>query len=333
MRRETTTHAMETTISNTHATVSAGSRTNSSKRAWATDPMVRTRYPRACEDGPVPSGKEERLQAWLAARESVVVAYSGGVDSTFLAAVAHDVLGEGSLAVTADSPSLARSERARAEDIARRFGWSHLVVDTFEMGRAEYTRNAADRCYWCKTELLDVLGPIAEERGAVIVLGTNVDDLGDYRPGQRAVAERGAQAPLVESGLTKDDVRALSRAMGLPTADRPASPCLSSRIAYGVPVTHERLRRIEEAEAFLRSLGFEVLRVRDHDDLARVEVSAEEVARAAALRDDIVRGLSGVGFRYVTLDLAGFRSGSMNAVLPVEEIRIRAGRSDTSASG
>jgi pyridinium-3,5-biscarboxylic acid mononucleotide sulfurtransferase len=188
-------------------------------------------------------------------------------------------------------------------------------VPEHEVEREEYARNSADRCYWCKDELFETLSPIASERGACIAVGTNADDLGDFRPGQRAARERGIVAPLAEVGLTKKDVRDLSADIGLPTADKPASPCLSSRFAYGVRVTPEGLRRVEEAEEIVRSLGFEVFRVRDHGDLARIEVPEQEIERAAALKKELATKLAALGFRYVTLDLVGFRSGSMNEVL------------------
>ena len=267
------------------------------------------------------AAKRAALGDNLRALGRVVVAYSGGVDSAFLAASAHSALGPDCLAVTAVSPSLADRERREARGLAERNGWNHLEVPTHELDRAEYARNDPDRCYWCKTELFEVLGPLAARRDAVIAVGTNADDLGDYRPGLRAAREHRVVAPLAEVGLTKQDVRALSAALGLPTSAKPASPCLSSRFAYGVPVTSEGLRRIDRAEEFVRSLGFDVLRVRDHGDLARLEVSAEDLPRAAALAAPISSGLRELGFRYVALDLVGFRSGSMNEVLPAPGFR------------
>jgi uncharacterized protein len=267
------------------------------------------------------AAKQDALRGVLSRLEAAVVAYSGGVDSTFLAASAHEVLGVRSVAVTAVSPSLARRELREAKAVARRMGWNHLVVGTKEVWREEYARNAPDRCYWCKTELFEVLEPIARDRRAAILVGTNADDLGDYRPGLRAAEEHSVRAPLVEAGLAKSEVRALSSMLGLSTADKPASPCLSSRFAYGVRVTAEGLRRVERAEEVIRSLGFEIFRVRDHGDLARIEVAPPEIARAAALSPTIQRELTSLGFRYVTLDLAGFRSGSMNEVLPPPKLR------------
>jgi pyridinium-3,5-biscarboxylic acid mononucleotide sulfurtransferase len=266
------------------------------------------------------SSKRDALIALLSEMPAVVVAYSGGVDSTFLASVAHDVLGAKSLAVTARSPSLAQRDLEAAVDIARRFEWNHLVADTGELAREEYARNSSDRCYWCKTELLQVLGPIAARRGAIVLMGTNADDLDDYRPGIKAATEHGARAPMAEAGLTKAEIRELSAALGLPTADKPASPCLASRFAYGVRVTPEGLRRVERAEEIVRSFGFTELRVRDHGDLARIEVPAEQVQRVAELRDALEGALRELGFRFVTLDLTGFRSGSLNQVLPAPKI-------------
>jgi len=245
----------------------------------------------------------------------LVTAYSGGVDSAFLASRAHAVMGRGALAVTAVSASLARREREAAAELARRFGWNHLEVDANELQREEYVRNSSDRCFWCKTELFDVIEPIARDLDAPIALGTNVDDLGDHRPGLEAARNRKARAPLVEAGLDKAAIRELSRRAGLPTAEKPASPCLASRLAYGVAVTEERLERVDEAEEVIRGLGFDVLRVRDHGDLARIEVPEEDIDRLLADRARIAAELAALGFRYVTVDLAGFRSGSLNEVL------------------
>ncbi len=262
------------------------------------------------------SQKHRAVSDLLSDLGRVVVAYSGGVDSAFLAAVAHDALGNDSLAVTAVSPSLARSELSRARELAVDRGWNHTTIRTHEVGREEYSKNDPDRCYWCKTELFETLRPIASELGAEIVVGTNVDDLGDHRPGLRAADENGILAPLVVAGLTKTEIRGLSGDLGLPTATKPSSPCLASRFAYGVRVTPEGLRRVDRAEEFIASLGFEVFRVRDHGDLARVEVPIQDIGRAAALGPQITEGLKTLGYSYVSLDLQGFRSGAMNEVIP-----------------
>lgn len=245
----------------------------------------------------------------------VVVAYSGGVDSAVVMAAAHHTLGEDAVAVTAVSPSLARRELDAARRLARSQGWNHRTVGTHEVARPEYARNDPDRCYWCKNELFEALAPIAAARRAAIVVGTNLDDLDDHRPGQRAAGERGVATPLVTAGLGKADVRALAARMALPVADKPASPCLASRFAYGVRVTPEGLRRVERAEEALAELGFRVFRVRDHGELARIEVPPEEIERAATLAPEIARRLKELGFRYVSLDLEGFRSGALNEVL------------------
>ena len=265
--------------------------------------------------------KASALERNLEDLGAIVVAYSGGIDSATLAAVAHRVLGPATLAVTAVSPSLARRELAEASELARRFEWAHQVVRTHEGEREEYARNEADRCYWCKTELFDVLGPIAKARRAHIAVGTNLDDLGDYRPGLRAASERNIATPLADCGFTKQDVRTLAARLGLPTAQKPASPCLASRFAYGVRVTAEGLERVDLAEEAVRGFGFTVFRVRDHGDLARIEVPPEEIGRAASLREELSDALRELGFRYVALDLVGFRSGAMNEVLPTPTLR------------
>jgi uncharacterized protein len=262
----------------------------------------------------------------LAEFDRAVVAYSGGVDSALLTAAAHEVLGERVIAVTAVSPSLARRERTAAADLAHRFGWQHLEIETAELDRPEYVRNDPDRCYWCKTELFEVLEPLARDRDATVLVGTNADDLSDHRPGTRAARENLARAPLAEVGLTKAEVRALSETWGLPTAEKPASPCLASRFAYGVEVTREGLERIDAAEEIVRGLGLEVLRVRDHGDLARIEVPAESIDAVVAARDQVAAALKELGFVYVTVDLAGFRSGAMNEVLPAPGFRSRGPR-------
>jgi pyridinium-3,5-biscarboxylic acid mononucleotide sulfurtransferase len=267
------------------------------------------------EDARVDVGLARKLSVLhdlLERMERVVVAYSGGVDSSFLMSAAWDVLGKSALAITAVSPSLARTELSEARQLAKSRGWPHEVVSTHELEREEYARNATDRCYWCKRELFDVLDPIAREHQARVVLGTVVDDLGDFRPGLLAAAEYGAGQPLVDAGLTKVEVRALSRAAGLPTAEKAASPCLASRIAYGVRVEAPRLRRVEAAESFLRSLGFDVCRVRDHGDHATVEVDVLSIPRAISLESKIAENLLGLGFTEVVIDPNGYRRGSLN---------------------
>lgn len=258
-----------------------------------------------------------RLQDLLGALDRAVVAYSGGADSAFLADVSHEVLGSRSEAVTAVSPSLAPEERDAARRLAFDRGWRHREVFTNEIERAGYVRNAADRCYHCKSELFDVLTTLFPDRA--ILVGTNLDDTGDHRPGSVAAREREVRAPLLEAGLTKDEIRSLSRERGLATWDKPASACLASRIAYGVEVTSERLERVARAEAFLRSLGLRQFRVRDHGDLARIEVPPEEIPMLAdgSVRERVAELLRELGFVYVTLDLEGFRSGSMNALLHI----------------
>ncbi|TML79820.1 MAG: ATP-dependent sacrificial sulfur transferase LarE [Actinobacteria bacterium] len=264
-----------------------------------------------------PVDRSDALKGIIAELPGAIVAYSGGADSAFLADVAHEVLGPRSIAVTAVSESLAADEREQAAALARARGWRHEEIRTREIERHEYRRNEPDRCFHCKDELFVVLDRLATDRRAIVLVGTNADDTGDFRPGLRAAREHGVRAPLLETGLHKEEIRELSRARGLPTWDKPASACLASRIAYGIEVTPERLDRIAQAEAFIRSLGLRQLRVRDHGDLARIEVPLEEVEQLAepTLRAHIVERLKGLGFVHVTLDLEGFRSGSMNASL------------------
>lgn len=265
--------------------------------------------------------REHALVAILGRHQAVVVAYSGGVDSSYLLAVAVEVLGTGAVAATAVSPSLPASERRAAAALAADLGARHIEVATDEAERAAYRRNDPERCFHCKTALFDVLEPIAARMtGATIAVGTVTDDLGDHRPGQRAAAERGVITPLADAGLAKADVRELSRRRGLPTWDKPAAACLASRVVYGLQVTPARLSRIEQAEAWLRErLGESAnLRVRDHGEIARVEVDRALLPAAAALADELAACLRDLGWTYATLDLSGFRSGSMNNALPAE---------------
>jgi uncharacterized protein len=276
-------------------------------------------------DVQAPAAKLRQLHTILTGMESALVAFSGGVDSTFVVAAAFDALGERALAVTGVSPSIPTSEVEEARELARTIGIRHELIDTSEMDRPGYVENSPQRCYHCKTELYELLASMARERGIAYVLdGCNVDDLGDHRPGRVAAAEQGVRSPLIEAGLTKDEIRALSRERGLPTWDKPAMACLSSRIPYGSEVTVEALERIGAAEAYLRSLGLRQLRVRHHDDVARIEVEAEAIALLVEHRDEVVERLKALGYAYVTLDLAGFRSGSLNDVLPLIEVGSRA---------
>jgi uncharacterized protein len=257
----------------------------------------------------------ERLRATLAAIGPCVVALSGGVDSALVARVAHDVHGRAAVAATAVSASLAAVERAGVERLVRDWGMEWQEVATDELGDARYVANGPDRCARCKSSLMDALGPVAAERGATVVLGVNLDDLDDHRPGQAEAARRGARFPLVEAGLDKAAVRAVSRRLGLATADKPAAACLASRIPYGTPVTVEALGRIGTAEAVLRRLGFEELRVRHYDDVARLEVPIDRLAELVARRDAVVEAVRGAGYRSVTVDLEGLRSGNLNDAL------------------
>ena len=258
--------------------------------------------------------KEAALGDTLSSLGSVVVAYSGGVDSAYLAYVATRQLGERAIAVTADSPSYPERHRQLAIRIAREFGLRHEIIHTSELERPEYRANPANRCYYCKHELYTHLTQIASARGAVVVDGNNADDRGDYRPGRQAAREFGVRSPLDEVNLSKDEIRELSHRAGLPTWDEPASACLSSRIPYHSEVTDEKLRTIEAAEQVLRDLGFRVCRVRHHGELARVEIGRSEMPRALEpdVNGAIVRGLKAAGFTHVTLDLQGYRTGSLN---------------------
>jgi uncharacterized protein len=288
------------------------------------------------ETDPTLVAHRERLVETLRSYGRVAVAYSGGVDSTVVAQAAHEALGDAAIAVTAVSDSLASGELEEAQELARRIGIRHRVIRTEEFADPNYLRNAPDRCYFCKSELYGRLSGLLGELGAdVIASGANTDDLGDHRPGMRAAAENGVRHPLQECGLGKTEVRALARAWGLPTWDKPATPCLSSRIAYGEEVTPERTRMIDQAEQWLRQRGLRILRVRYHKgDLARVEVPLDDLPRLVdlQLRGELIAAFRALGFKFVTLDLEGFRSGSFNStlapnVVPVESLLRGVGRS------
>ncbi len=258
----------------------------------------------------------EALRALFAEMPSVLVCFSGGVDSAFVLKVAHDVLGERCLGMTALSPALPLSERDEAGALARELGARHVLVDSHEIDDPSYVANATDRCYHCKSELYTVAQREADARGiAVVVNGTNLDDLGDYRPGLDAAREAGVRSPLVEARFTKADVRRCAQLVDLRVWDKPAAACLASRIPYGTSVTMERLRQIDRAETAIRALGLRQVRVRYHESLARVEVAQPEMERAFSLRKEISAACKGAGFAFATLDLDGYRLGSHNEVV------------------
>jgi uncharacterized protein len=272
-------------------------------------------------DGSVMARRMAALESRLEELGSLMVAYSGGVDSAFLAATAHRVLGARMLAVLADSPSLARRDMEQACAFAESIGMPLRVVATDELERPEYQRNDANRCFHCKDELFAVMGALGAELGfSAIAYGMNADDTRDFRPGQRAAEQHAVLAPLADVGLTKVEVRALAKAAGYSLWDRPAAPCLASRVEYGRTVTREVLEQVERAEDSMRQLGFREFRVRHHGDLARVEIARVELPRALSIEmlDAMTVALKKAGYQYVTLDSTGFRSGSMNAILPAD---------------
>jgi uncharacterized protein len=271
-------------------------------------------------------GKQRALEEYLASLGRLLIAYSGGIDSAYLAYVAHRVLGNNMLAVLADSPSLARAQMQDAVDFASENAIALQVIATAELDRAEYRRNDATRCFHCKDELFTMMEAYAREHGySHVAYGVNLDDQGDFRPGQKAASKHGVVAPLLNAGMTKTDIRELARQAGLRVWDKPASACLSSRIEYGREVTPEALAQVEKGEDALRALGFRQFRVRHHGQIARIEIAREEMPKAltAEMAREFTRTFKALGFTYVTLDLEGFRSGSMNALLPLDVLNGR----------
>jgi pyridinium-3,5-biscarboxylic acid mononucleotide sulfurtransferase len=264
--------------------------------------------------------KEERLVEILAQLQSVVLGFSGGVDSSYLAYIANRILGKNALCVTAVSPSYPTFQRRETNELVARFGLNHVIIESEELDNPEYRENAPNRCYFCKSELFLKLDALARERGHKVVIdGTNYDDLGDFRPGRRAAAEHSVRSPLLEAQMTKLDIRELSRQAGLPTWDKPALPCLSSRFPYGTAISAEKLSMVDRGEDILRNFGFRIFRVRFHEELVRLEFSPEELPKALNLTmvDILKKEFKELGFKYVTVDLEGYRSGALNEVLPL----------------
>ncbi len=268
--------------------------------------------------------KLDRLKALFADMEQALIAYSGGIDSTLVAKIAYDVLGDRALAITAESPSLLPEDLIDAQVQAATMGIAHRIVQTHEMDNPNYTSNPVNRCYFCKSELHDTLKPLAQQWGyPYVVDGVNADDLHDYRPGIQAAQERGARSPLAEVGVTKAEVREISKHLGLPWWDKPAQPCLSSRFPYGEAITVAKLQRVGRAELYLRKLGWQNLRVRSDGDTARIEILPAQIPDFVAQTDlpALVTALQDYGFLYVTLDLEGYRSGKLNQVLPLATVK------------